>query len=128
VVSVAESLDTGSAAGRLVMNLLVSVGQWEREAIGERTAMALRHKRTQGRVFNHEPFGFQRSGDELMPLPAEQSVIATMKVWRDAGWTLRAIASALNSSCTPTKRGSGRWHAQTVKGILESDLHRREAA
>jgi site-specific DNA recombinase len=128
LVSVAESLNTGSAGGRLVMNLLVSVGQWEREAIGERTATALRHKRTQGRVFNHEPFGFQRSGDELVPLPAEQSVIATMKAWRDAGWTLRAIASALNLSGTPTKRGAGKWHAQTVKDIVESDLHGREAA
>src|ERR1700722_15064615 len=37
LVSVAESLDTGSAAGRLVLNTLTAVSQWEREAIGERT-------------------------------------------------------------------------------------------
>src|ERR1035437_8627858 len=36
LVSVAESLDTGSASGRLVLNIMVSVSQWEREAIGER--------------------------------------------------------------------------------------------
>src|SRR6185437_1598948 len=30
LVSVAESLDTGSAAGRLVLNIMVSVAQWER--------------------------------------------------------------------------------------------------
>jgi predicted site-specific integrase-resolvase len=30
LVSVAESLDTGSAAGRLVLNIMVSVSQWER--------------------------------------------------------------------------------------------------
>jgi len=128
LVSVAESLDTGSAGGRLVLNIMASVSQWEREAIGERTATALRHKRTQGRVFNHVPFGFQRSGDELVLLPVEQSVIATMKAWRDAGWTLRAIAGELNSSGIPTKRGAGRWHAQTVKDIMDSDLHSREAA
>lgn len=29
-----------SAAGRLVLNVLGSVSQWEREAIGERTALA----------------------------------------------------------------------------------------
>jgi DNA invertase Pin-like site-specific DNA recombinase len=128
LVSVAESLDTGSAAGRLVMNIMACVSQWEREAIGERTATALRHKRAQGRIFNHEPFGFQRSGDELMPLAAEQNVITTMRAWRDAGWTLRRISNELNVTGTPTKRGHGRWHAQTVKDILESDLHRREAA
>jgi hypothetical protein len=34
LVSVAESLDTGSAAGRLVLNIMAAVSQWEREAIG----------------------------------------------------------------------------------------------
>jgi hypothetical protein len=34
--SVAESFDTGSAAGRLVLNIMAAVSQWEREAIGER--------------------------------------------------------------------------------------------
>ena len=37
LVSVAESLDTGTAAGRLVLNIMTAVSQWEREAIGERT-------------------------------------------------------------------------------------------
>ena len=45
MVSVAESLDTGSASGRLVLNIMVSVSQWEREAIGERTRDAMRHKK-----------------------------------------------------------------------------------
>src|SRR5580693_8604724 len=44
LVSVAESLDTGSAAGRLVLNIMAAVSQWEREAIGERTRDALSHK------------------------------------------------------------------------------------
>src|ERR1700680_1659192 len=39
--SVADSLDTGSAAGRLVLNVMTAVSQWEREAIGERTRDAL---------------------------------------------------------------------------------------
>jgi len=42
LVSVAESLDTGSASGRLVLNIMVSGSQWEREAIGERTRDAMR--------------------------------------------------------------------------------------
>jgi site-specific DNA recombinase len=46
LVWVAESLDTGSAAGRLVLNIMAAVSQWEREAIGERTRDAMRHKRS----------------------------------------------------------------------------------
>jgi site-specific DNA recombinase len=37
LVSVSESLDTGTTAGRLVLDVMMSVAQWEREAIGERT-------------------------------------------------------------------------------------------
>ena len=48
LVSVAESLDTGSAAGRLVITIMGAVSQWEREAIGERTRDALQHKRSNG--------------------------------------------------------------------------------
>jgi DNA invertase Pin-like site-specific DNA recombinase len=48
LVSVSESLDTGTAAGRSVLNVMMSVAQWEREAIGERTREALRHKIANG--------------------------------------------------------------------------------
>jgi DNA invertase Pin-like site-specific DNA recombinase len=44
LLSVGEQIDTRSAAGRLVLNVLASVSQWEREAIGERTAVAMQHK------------------------------------------------------------------------------------
>ena len=37
LLSVGEQIDTRSAAGRLVLSVLASVSQWEREAIGERT-------------------------------------------------------------------------------------------
>jgi site-specific DNA recombinase len=128
LVSVAEALDTGSAAGRLVMNIMASVSQWERETIAERTATALRHKRGQRRVFNHEPYGFRRDGDELTTVPEEQAMIGRMKEWRAAGWSLRQVANELNSSGTPTKRAAGKWHPQTVKDIVGSDLYRGEIA
>jgi site-specific DNA recombinase len=57
LVSLAESLDSGSAAGRLVVNMLGVVAQWEREAIGERTASALTHKRSRSQVYGPTPFG-----------------------------------------------------------------------
>jgi DNA invertase Pin-like site-specific DNA recombinase len=128
LVSVAEALDTGSAAGRLVLNIMGAVGQWERETIAERTATALRHKRSLRRVYNHDPYGYARSGDELIAVPEEQVTIGRMKEWRAHGWTLRQVADELNVSGTPTKSGTGRWHAETVRGIIGSDLHANEAA
>lgn len=121
LVSMAESLDTGSAAGRLVMNIMASVSQWEREAIGERTATALQFKRKHHRVFNHTPFGFTRDGDTLVLCPGEQVIVARVRAWRVAGWTLQAIADALNGDSIPTKRGS-QWAPQTVSNVVSSSM------
>src|ERR1035441_6225828 len=59
LVSVAESLDTGSAAGRLVLNIMVSVSQWEREAIGERTRDAMQHKKAKLEFNGNVPYGYR---------------------------------------------------------------------
>ncbi len=66
LLSVGEQIDTRSAAGRLVLNILGSVAQWEREAIGERTATALRFKRDRREAYNHAPLGFDRVGRRLV--------------------------------------------------------------
>src|SRR5271169_4699337 len=63
LISVAESLDTSSAAGRLVITIMGAVSQWEREAIGERTRDALRHKKTKGERVGNIPLGFRLSPD-----------------------------------------------------------------
>jgi DNA invertase Pin-like site-specific DNA recombinase len=65
LVSVAESLNTDSASGRLVLNIMMSVSQWEREAIGERTRDALRHKRAKRQAYSPTPYGFERQGRRL---------------------------------------------------------------
>ena len=58
LLSVGEQIDTRSAAGRLVLNVLASVSQWEREAIGERTATVMQHKARQGEYTGGQaPYG-----------------------------------------------------------------------
>jgi site-specific DNA recombinase len=126
LVSVAESLDTGSAAGRLVLNIMTAVSQWEREAIGERTATALQHKKAHRKVYNHVPYGFERDGDTLRPIATEQGVVSSIRLYRTNGYTLRQIADKLNADIIPTKRGS-KWFAQTVKDVLDNSLNQAAA-
>src|ERR1700722_6163660 len=100
LISVSESLDTGSAAGRLVITIMGAVSQWEREAIGERTRDALRHKRSQGRRVGNIAFGSRlaKDGEHLEPDPAEQALLAEIRRLRNQGATLRGIAATLNHS------------------------------
>src|SRR5712692_6659849 len=67
LVSVAESLDTGSAAGRLVLNIMTAVSQWEREAIGERTRDAMNHKKSSGQCVGNIEYGFRRAPGRRSP-------------------------------------------------------------
>ncbi len=118
LISVAESLDTGSAAGRLVLNIMTAVSQWEREAIGERTRDAMSHKRSQGERVGNIQFGYRLCGDgkHVEPDPAEQAVLSEIRRLRQSGKTLRGIAAALNHRGLRTRRGSA-WRLEHVARI-----------
>ncbi len=119
---VAEQIDTTTAAGRLMLNLLTSVAQWERETIGERTSAALRHKQSQGEHVGAPGLGYKVSGGKLEKIEAEMEIVDRILAMREQGLTLRAIAGSLNKEGVPTKRG-GKWYAKTVSNVIN-----REAA
>jgi len=120
LVSVSESLDTSSAAGRMVVNMLGVVAQWEREAIGERTATALAHKRVSGRVYGSVPFGYHRDGDALVQAIEGQKTLETMRELDRAGASYREIGRYLEGASIATARGGTRWHASSVRSVLRS--------
>jgi DNA invertase Pin-like site-specific DNA recombinase len=126
LVSVAETLDTQTAAGRLVLNVMAAVASWEREAIGERTREALAAKRQRGQRTGNLPFGYQLDvdGQTLIAHPDEQRVLDLMMQQRAAGATLTAIADHLNSQGYRTRRG-GSWHYQNVQQLLAPPATRR---
>jgi site-specific DNA recombinase len=118
LISVAESLDTGSAAGRLVMNIMAAVSQWEREAIGERTRDALQHKRGQGERVGNIAFGYRLApdGKHVELDPGEQTVLTDIRELRDSGVSLRRIAITLNERSLTTRRGTS-WRLEHVARI-----------
>jgi DNA invertase Pin-like site-specific DNA recombinase len=86
LVSVADSLDTQTAAGRLVLNIMVSVSEWEREAVGERTADALRLKKSKGERVGTILYGFRLAADgvRLEAEASEQQILLRIRRRRDA--------------------------------------------
>lgn len=120
LLSVNDSIDTRTAAGRLVLNILLSVAAWEREAIAERTKEALRHKINSRQRVGKVRFGFDLGpdGSTLVENPAEQQTLALMQTLRAAGRTLREIAAELTNRNIPTKEGNSQWQHQTVAYIL----------
>ena len=124
LLSVSDSIDTRSAGGRLVLNVLTSVGQWEREAIAERTSMALAHLRGQGVRLGGEALGWKRTADEdtegrrVVALdPEELATVDRIRELHGRGLSLRAICDRLQGEGRATKKG-GAWHAKTVRAVL----------
>jgi DNA invertase Pin-like site-specific DNA recombinase len=116
------SLDTGSAAGRLVINIMTAVSQWEREAIGERTRDAMNHKRSNGERVGNIAYGFRLSADspKLEPDPQEQAVLTAIRDLRARRFTLRGIAASLNRQGHRTRRAS-EWRLESVARVIRRE-------
>lgn len=123
--AVAESLDTSSAAGRMVVRMLGVVAEWERETIGERTSAALQAKADNNEYTGGKPpYGYEVSedGSTLVENEAEQEVIAAILEYRDAGLSLRDIGDRLADDGFTT-RNDGKFWPTAIRRILD-----REAA
>ena len=116
LLSVSEQIDTRTAGGRLVLNVLASVSQWEREVIGERTSVAMRHMQSEGRyIGGNVPYGFHLVDGELVEHDAEQEVIAEARKLRTAGLSLRAVAERLSKRGFKTRSGRAFIHTQVAR-------------
>jgi site-specific DNA recombinase len=120
LISVAEHVDTSSAGGRMMLNMIMSVSQWEREVIGERTRAALQHKKARGERVGTIPYGYCLAADgvHLEPHLGEQRIVALIGELRGAGMSLRGIVDALNRQGEPAARGQ-RWHLTSVARLIK---------
>src|SRR4051794_30097079 len=120
LMSVSESIDTRTAAGRMVLNIMMTVAQWERETVCERTRTAVRFKQGRGeRVSGRIPFGFRLAPDgrTLTPDPDEAAVLADVRAWHAEGRPSRWIAAELDRRGVPTKTGRP-WAHTTIQALV----------
>jgi DNA invertase Pin-like site-specific DNA recombinase len=136
LVSVSENLDTGTAAGRLVVTVLAALAEMEREQTIERTKMALDSVARAGRARSrYTPFGYrtadgdteQQKGDRrpLVPHAEEQRILERISALRDAGYGARRIARNLNENGR-NPRGSKPWTPENVASIVRTMERRAE--
>lgn len=66
-VSISQAFDTSDSMGRMVLNILLTFSQFEREMIGERVRESLRARKRHGKIHGGKPpFGYQVVDDELV--------------------------------------------------------------
>ena len=112
-----QSLNTGSAMGRMMLTMMAGFAQFERDLTAERTTQALAHKKANGTAYSPTPYGKDRDGERLTDNTQEQGIIRQMRELRENGFSLRGIAEHLNSNGIASKQGK-RWYASSVGYIL----------
>jgi DNA invertase Pin-like site-specific DNA recombinase len=103
----------------MVLNIITSMGQWEREMISERARAALQRKRWKGERTGNIPFGWISADDEvhLVKAAAAQKVIKQILELRARGVTFASIASFLKWEAIKRRHGSAVVH-QMVRAVL----------
>jgi len=123
LVCVADQIDTTTPAGRMILNILTSISQWEREAIVERTKDALQAKKARGeKTGGHCPYGYTADANgKLTPEPAEQKIIKSMIRLKKKGYTYQSIADKLAKDGVLTRTGSSKWTPATIRKIYKRE-------
>lgn len=129
LVSLSEAIDTTSAAGKMVFRMLAVLAEFERDLCSERTTSALAFKRRQGlRISGKIPYGFRLEAGALVAVEDEQAAISLMLELREAGLSLRAIATELERRQIKRQNGAHVWPSNVVLMVLRRAAKLREAA
>ncbi len=101
------AIDTTTASGALMANVMASFAEYERRLISDRTSAALQAKKAQGHRLGR-------------PRTTSSAVLGDIKEARDKGLSLRQIADGLNNAGTANAQGGKQWYASTVASALRS--------
>jgi len=135
LVSVTESINTSTPHGRMMVNMLVSFAQYERELIGERTSDKLQAARRKGRwTGGMPPLGYDvtaEGGRIIVNKPEAEQVRAIFEMYAETP-SLVVVSQELNRrgwrrKSWTTKTGNYRqgkaWDRVTLSRLLQDPLY-----
>jgi DNA invertase Pin-like site-specific DNA recombinase len=120
LVSLQEKLDTTTATGKMMFQMLAVLAEFERNLVSERTTMALQHKKSKGERVGQIPYGSGVADDGVMLVhnDYQQAVITFIKDCKNKGLSIRTTVTELTNK--GYKPQGVKWHKTTVARILQS--------
>lgn len=113
-------VDTSTPTGKMILTVMASVAELERNTIRERTQSGKQKAKESPNYFEGiPPYGYQAVDGKLEPNDKEQEVIMVIKNHKRSGKSLGQIAKFLNDNGISPRRGKA-WYATTVKNVLDA--------
>lgn len=121
--SMQEELDTSSAIGRFVVDMIQRIAQLESEQIGERTYVGMEQKASMGGMMGfNPPYGYKLENSNLIIEEHEANIIRWIYSEYLQGHTMASIASSLNSESKLTRNGN-LWTKWSISRILHNPIY-----
>ncbi|EGQ23792.1 site-specific DNA recombinase [Sporosarcina newyorkensis 2681] len=103
-ISYSENFDTGSPIGRLVVQLMASIAEMERNTLSENVKLGMKQRALEGSWNGGVVFGYDSVKKELVINEKEAKVVQLIYELYLSGKGLKAIANHLNKHGYRTKR------------------------